>query len=45
MAQCHKRRTHRQRFPNTSQMDVLAFWQQKEYCLRVYQAFWAIRFG
>ena len=45
IAQCHKRATRRQRRPNTNQMDILAFRQQKEDILRGYQAFWATHLG
>lgn len=45
IAQCHRRRTRRQRLPNTNQMDILAFRQQKEDILRGYQAFWATHLG
>lgn len=45
IAQCHKRGTRRLRQPNTNQMDILAFRQQKENILRGYQAFWATRLG
>lgn len=45
IVQCHKRATRRQRRPNTNQMDILAFRQQKEDILRGYQAFWATHLG
>lgn len=45
IAQCHKRGTRRKRQPNTNQMDILAFRQQKEDILRGYQAFWATHLG
>lgn len=45
IAQCHKRGTRRQRRPNTNQMDILAFRQQKEDILRGYQAFWTTHIG
>ena len=45
IAQCHKRGTRRQRQPNTNQMDILAFRQQKEDILKAYQAFWATHLG
>lgn len=45
IAQCHKRGTRRQRCPNTNQMDILAFRQQKENILKAYQAFWATLLG
>lgn len=37
--------TRRLRFPNTNQMDILAFRQQKEDLLKAYQATWATRLG
>lgn len=45
IAQCHRRRTRRQRLPNTNQMDILAFRTQKENILKAYQAFWAMHLG
>lgn len=45
IAQCHKRGTRRLRQPNTNQMDILAFRQQKENILKAYQAFWANLLG
>ena len=45
IAQCHKRGTRRLRNPNTNQMDILAFRQQKENILKAYQAFWANLLG
>lgn len=45
IAKCHKRGTRRLRFPNTNQMDILGFRQQKEDILKAYQAFWATRLG
>lgn len=45
ISQCHKRVTRRQRQPNTNQMDILAFRQQKEDILKAYQAFWATLLG
>lgn len=45
IVQCHKRATRRQRRPNTNQMDILAFRQQKEDILRGYQEFWATHLG
>lgn len=45
IAQCHKRGTRRQRQPNTNQMDILAFRQQKEDILKAYQAFWVTHLG
>lgn len=45
IAQCHRRGTRRQRFPNTNQMDILAFRTQKENILKAYRAFWAMHLG
>lgn len=45
IAQCHRRGTRSQRLPNTNQMDLLAFREQKENILRAYQAFWAMHLG
>lgn len=45
IAQCHKRGTRILRNPNTNQMDILAFRQQKENILKAYQAFWANLLG
>lgn len=45
IAQCHRRGTRSQRLPNTNQMDLLAFREQKEIILRAYQAFWAMHLG
>lgn len=45
IAQCHRRVTRRQRLPNTNQMDLFAFREQKENVLRAYQAFWAMHLG
>ena len=45
IAQCHRRGTRSQRLPNTNQMDLLAFREQKENILRAYQAYWAIHLG
>lgn len=45
IAQCHKRGTRRLRQPNTNQMDILAFRQQKEDILKAYQTFWATHLG
>lgn len=45
IAQCHKRGTRILRNPNTNQMDILAFRQQKENILKVYQAFLANLLG
>lgn len=43
ITQCHRRGTRILRCPNTNQMDILAFRQQKETILKAYQAFWAVR--
>lgn len=45
IAQCHRRGTRSQRLPNTNQMDLFAFREQKENVLRAYQAFWAMHLG
>lgn len=45
IAQCHRRGTRSQRLPNTNQMDLLAFREQKENILRAYQAYWAMHLG
>lgn len=45
IAQCHKRGTRRLRQPNTNQMDIFAFRQQKEDILKAYQTFWATHLG
>lgn len=45
VAQCHRRGTRRQRAPNTNQMDILTFREQKENILKAYQAFWAMHLG
>ena len=42
---CHRLGTRSQRLPNTNQMDLLAFREQKENILRAYQAYWAIHLG
>lgn len=45
ITQCHRQGTRKQRFPNTNQMDILAFRNHKEKILRAYQAFWAMHLG
>lgn len=45
IAQCHRRGTRKLRFPNTNQMVLLAFREQKENILKAYQAFWAMHIG
>ena len=42
---CHRLGTRSQRLPNTNQMDLLAFREQKENILRAYQAYWAMHLG